>query len=98
MPNAVAAALRRHGIDVVTSAEAGLLSSPDITQLEHARNTGRVIATQEGNFLGLHHRFEHAGIAYCQQGSRSIGEIVAGLMLIYEVFSAEDMVDHVEYI
>lgn len=75
-----------------------MLSSPDTTQLEHARIAGRVIATQDGDFLGLHYRFAHAGIAYCEQGSRSIGEIVAGLVLIYEVFSAEDMVNHVEYI
>jgi hypothetical protein len=98
MPNAVAAALRRHGIDVVTTAVAGLLSAPDIVQLEHARNTNRVMATQDGDFLGLHYQTTHAGIAYCEQGSRSIGEIVEGLVLIYEAFSAEEMVDHVEYL
>lgn len=98
MPNAVAAALRRHGIDVVTTAEAGLLAAPDAVQLEHARNTGRVMATQDGDFLGLHYRATHAGIAYCEQGSRSIGEMVEGLVPIYEAFSAEEMVDHVEYI
>ena len=98
MPNAVAAALRRRGIDVITTPEAGLLAAPDTMQLEHARQNGRVLATQDGDFLGLHHRESHAGIAYCQQGSRSIGEIVAGLVLIHEAFSAERMVDHVEYI
>ena len=58
-----------------------------------------MIFTQDEDFLRLHHAQQpHAGIAYCKQGSRSIGQIVAGLVLIYEVLTAEEMVGQVEYL
>ena len=91
-------ALRRRGIDVVTAAEAGLIGAPDTVQLAQARAAGRVMFTQDGDFLGLHRQQPHAGIAYCKMGSRSIGQIIAGLMLIYDVYEAEEMVDRVDHL
>lgn len=40
----------------------------------------------------------HPGIAYCPKDSRSIGEIIDSLILIWEVCEPEEMVDQVEYI
>lgn len=40
---------------------------------------------------------EHYGIVYAPQG-KSIGEIVRGLMLIYEVLDKEDMKNHIEFL
>jgi hypothetical protein len=39
----------------------------------------------------------HAGIAYAPQGA-PIGTIVSGLLLIYNVLSAEEMTNNIEYI
>jgi hypothetical protein len=95
---AVARGLRQRGVDVVTAAEAGLLSAADTAHLEFALRQGRTIFTQDDDFLRLHAAgFEHAGIAYAPQGT-SIGDIIRGLMLIYQVLDGEDMRGHVEYI
>jgi hypothetical protein len=34
---------------------------------------------------------EHAGILYCRQQTRSLGDIVRGLILVWEVYEAEEL-------
>ncbi len=95
----IADALRRRGIDVTTTLEAGLLGADDSDHLAFALSQGRVIFTNDSDFLRLHDAgAEHAGIAYCHQQSRSVGEIVRFLELIWEVFESSDMRNHVEFI
>ncbi|MCO6490256.1 MAG: DUF5615 family PIN-like protein [Phaeodactylibacter sp.] len=66
--------------------------------LEYALKEGRVIFTQDDDFLKLHAKgLEHAGIVYSPQGT-SIGNIVRGLELIYRVLSPKDMHNHVEFL
>jgi predicted nuclease of predicted toxin-antitoxin system len=99
IPYAVAQALRRHGIDVLTASEAGLLHTPDAEILVRSRAAGRVVVTQDRDYLRLHQQqHAHAGIVYCDQGTRSIGQMVTALTLIYEVLTTEEMVGRVEYI
>lgn len=96
--NAVAEALRRRGVNVRTTYEAGLLGASDKDQLSFAKNEHRVPFTQDDDFLRLHASGEsHAGIVYAKQGT-PIGEIIRGLMLIYEVLDAEDMKNHIEFL
>ena len=40
----------------------------------------------------------HAGIAYCRQETRTIGEMIAALTLIFDVLDAAEMSGAVEYI
>jgi len=90
--------LRRRGVDVMTVTEAGMRGRNDKAQLAFALNTGRVIVTQDRDFLRLAaNGIPHAGIAYTPQGA-PISAIVSGLLLIYSVLSAEQMMDSVEYI
>lgn len=97
--NAIAIALRSRGIDLTTTSEEGLMAAPDEVQLEFALSQGRVIFTQDTDFLRIHAAgVAHAGIVYCQQGSRSIGEIVRGLILIWELIESEEMVGCVEFL
>ena len=99
VPNAVALALRRRAVDVRTAEEAGLLGAPDEDYLAHSRAAGRVLVTHDSDFLRLHRQNQrHAGIAYSQQGTRTIGELVAGLVVIYEVLDSGEMVGQVEFI
>lgn len=49
----IATALRRYGIDVTTTVEAGLRSVDDNGQLAYARREGRVIVTHDEDFLRL---------------------------------------------
>ncbi|MEB3249143.1 MAG: DUF5615 family PIN-like protein [Merismopediaceae bacterium] len=97
--NAVAEGLRRRGIDVTTTPEQNLIGVSDREQLTFAFEQGRVIFTQDNDFLKLHQaNIPHSGIAYCHQGSRSIGEVVKTLALIWELVDSEDMVGHIEFI
>lgn len=68
---AIANGLRRHGIDVTTTSEAGLIGAPDEEHATYALSVGRVIVTQDRDFLGIHAaKIPHAGIAYCRRGTR----------------------------
>jgi uncharacterized protein DUF5615 len=98
-PRAVAAGLRRRGIDVTTTPEAGLLEATDDEQDAYALTQGRVIFTQDEDFLALHaSETRHAGIAYCKKDTRTIGEIIRGLVLIWEVYDPEEMENRVEFL
>lgn len=96
----IARALRTYGIDVTTTVEIGLRSATDTVQLEYARNAGRVLVTHDADFLRLAaaEEVDHAGIAYCHQNKRTVGEIVRTLILIYELMSPDEMRGQVEYL
>ncbi len=65
IPFAVAAGLRRRGVDVGCAAETGLIAVGDEEQLSFAAQDGRVLVTQDADFLRLHRAgVAHAGIAY----------------------------------
>ncbi len=96
---AIADGLRRRGVDVTTTPEAGLLSATDEQQVAHCLAQGRVLFTQDRDFLRLHAAgVAHAGIAYCDKDTRRIGEIIQALILIWEVLEREEMTNHVEYL
>lgn len=95
---AVVHGLRQRGVDVLTVSDARLLSATDEDHLARARAEGRVLFTQDPEFLRLHAAgVAHAGIVYAPQGT-AIGDIIRGLMLIHQVLESEDMKDHVEYL
>jgi uncharacterized protein with PIN domain len=95
----VADGLRRRGIDVTTTTDAGLSSATDADQLAFARSQGRVLVTHDADFLRLHRGGRlHAGIVYCHQREGSIGDILRGLLLIWELLAPQEMENHVEFI
>lgn len=95
----IADGLRRHGIDVTTTVDAGLLQAEDEEQFAYATMKGRVIFTQDADFLRLNATGSpHPGIAYCQRESRSLGEIIRNLILVWEIYDPEDMRNRVEYL
>jgi uncharacterized protein with PIN domain len=90
--------LRRRGVDVLTVREAGLLGASDEEHLKRALAEGRVLFTQDDDFLRLHAAgVEHAGIAYASQQA-SVGEVIRRLMLIHDVLEADEMKGNVEYV
>jgi predicted nuclease of predicted toxin-antitoxin system len=95
----IAAALRRHGIDATTTVEAALRTANDDVQLDYARARGRVIVTDDADFLRLGAGdTQHPGIVICRRQFLSIREIIRGLILVYEVLTPEEMVGRVEFI
>ena len=98
MHHAIARALRRRGIDVITTGDADLIGATDEHQLAHGRVHGRVIVTHDDDFLRLHSQGrQHAGIAYFPR-TRAIGEIVTALFLLHDVYDSADMTGRVEYL
>ena len=86
-------------MDVTTTRDAGLNAAPDSEQLAFARSQGRVVVTHDAGFVRLHRRgHPHAGIVYSQQGERSIGDTLRGLMLVWERLTPQDMENHVEFL
>ena len=62
--------LRLRGIDVKTVRQAGLLGADDEAHLDAARSEGRVMVTQDADFLRMHARSSaHSGIAFAAQGT-----------------------------
>jgi predicted nuclease of predicted toxin-antitoxin system len=97
--SALARALRRFGIDVETTSDAGLIGASDEAHARHAQANGRVIVTDDSDFKRLHVQIpSHSGIVYFPGGGRPIGEMVESLRLIHAVYSAEEMVGRLEYL
>jgi uncharacterized protein with PIN domain len=97
--SAIAHGLRLRGIDVTTPNDANLLGAADESHVEFARSEGRVIFTNDADFL----RFasigiEHSGIAYCSRGVRSIGFVVRHLCLMHDCLKPDEMHGKVEYL
>jgi predicted nuclease of predicted toxin-antitoxin system len=96
--HAVAEGLKRRGVDVLTTYAADMLGASDEKQLAFAIKEERAVFTQDTDFLKMHATGkEHYGIVYAPQG-KSIGEIVRGLMLIYELLDKDDMKNHIEFL
>jgi predicted nuclease of predicted toxin-antitoxin system len=95
---AVIKGLRQRGVDVLSVPEAGLLGASDEEHLSRARSEGRVLFTQDDDFLRLAAAgHPHEGIVYAPQ-HMSVGEIVHGLMLIFQVLEPVDMRSHIEFL
>ncbi len=96
---AIAGGLRHHGIEITTTPEVGLIGATDEEQVAHARLESRVIFTQDRDFLRIHAAsVPHAGIAYCEKGTHTIGEVIAALILLWEVYEPEEVRKRIEYI
>jgi hypothetical protein len=78
---------------------AGLIGATGTAQIEFAASSGRIMPTQDDDFLPLHARgVAHAGIAYGQQQSMSIGEMLRRVVLIHDLLSPEEMAGRVEFL
>ena len=94
---AIATGLRQRGVDVTTTPDAGLRGAVDENHIAFAISKGRVVVTKDADFLRLHAAgVEHLGIVYIPSGPLSIGAIIRGLILIWEIYEPEDMVGHLE--
>lgn len=98
MGNDLARALRRAGVDITTTVEVGLRTHSDEAQLAFALREKRVLVTHDQDFLRLAAQgVSHAGIVFCYH-SRSLSQIIEGLLLIQGVYSLEEMFAQVEFI
>ncbi len=88
--HAIAEGLTLRGIDVTTTVSAGLLAASDERQIEFGKAQGRVIFTNDADFIRFGRRTsKHSGIVYAAQNTRSIGEIVGFLCLLNDCVTPE---------
>lgn len=95
----IAAALKRRDVDITTTQAVGLRTVQDDSQWAFILRERRVLVTHDAGFITRAlETHDHPGVAFCQVGSRSIAHIINMLVLISEVYSAEEMVGRIEYL
>jgi hypothetical protein len=98
-PTAIAVQLRLQGIDALTAHESGLRGAADIDHVRIAMEHGRVLVTEDDDFLKLAMSgYDHSGIAYFPGGVRNISDVVNALALVHCVYSADEMIGLIEYL
>lgn len=96
---AIADALRRRGIDVTTTVQVGLRTMSDDAQFAFVRANQRVMVTSDTDFLRFaRSNSDHPGIVFVSKNSGSTGNVIKGLILIYEVLLTDEMKGHVEFL
>jgi predicted nuclease of predicted toxin-antitoxin system len=93
VPKAVSRQLLNRGVDIVRCEDVGLGDASDTIHLEYATHEGRVVITNDADFVRLHKEWQtdgkvHAGIMYCLshvQGEVGVGKIVNVVMLYHEL-------------
>jgi hypothetical protein len=101
---AVVRPLRQHAIAVETAVEAGLRTALDAQQIAHVLATGRVLVTGDHDLRDqlaalTRQGGHHPGVLFLPARKRNqIGAIVFSLRLVHAIYSAEEMVDRVEFI
>ena len=99
MHSAVAVGLRRRGIDVTTTVEAGLMRTSDPEQLAFALAQRRVFVTRDRRILrSVVEGVSHAGIVIARSGRGVIGPTVLALAHMHRRVSSEQMMNVVEYL
>lgn len=100
---AVTEGLRKRGVDVLTAQEDNAQGKPDPVLLDRATALGRVVFTQDEDFLVEAHLRQHsgqhfAGVIYAHQLNVTIGRCIEDLELITKVYEPKDVANCVEYL
>lgn len=99
---ALAAQLRKTGIDAISAPEAGRLTESDISQLSWATEERRVLVSfNVSDFAALHTEWmqnglEHAGIVVSKR--IPIGTMLRGLIRLARSSTAEDAINKLVYL
>jgi len=102
-PLAITLALQRRRVDVLTAKEDGGDLFDDPSLLDRALALGRVIFTQDEDFLREGSRRQRtgesfAGIIYAHQLRGTIGQYVHDLELMAKVYEPEDIANRIEHL
>lgn len=92
---AITGGLRQRGIDVLTVREDGFDRHSDADVLARATELGRVVFTQDVDFIALADEWlangrPFAGIAFAHQLKITIGQAIADLEVVCRVLSADE--------
>mgnify|MGYP005864184487 CR=1 FL=1 len=98
VPMSITRALRRRGFDILTAQDDGAARLPDPDLLDRVTDLGRMLFTQDGDFLAEFARRQrvglpHASIIYAHQ-FEPIGRCVRDLVIILEAVTPEENNNH----
>ncbi|MCI0358522.1 MAG: DUF5615 family PIN-like protein [Planctomycetaceae bacterium] len=101
--SAIRDGLRARGIDVLTTVEDGSTTWDDELILQRATQLGRIVYTQDVDFLRIAHEWadagrEFAGAVYGHQLQITIGQAISDVELIAAIMTADEMRNRVEYL
>jgi predicted nuclease of predicted toxin-antitoxin system len=96
---AVALGLRRRGLDVTTTNEAGLRGATDEAQLAYALRESRVVISHDADMLRLASAgTPHAGVAYCHGQKYKVGQLVLKLLALAGRLPPQAMRGRIEFL
>ena len=100
---AIVNGLRRRGIEVLSTHEAGNIGITDEDQLEYAVAQQACLFTHDDDLLTIADHWqkigkEHSGIIFVHQERLTIGEIIRRVKLIVDILSPEEMKNHIEFL
>jgi len=103
VPRAIAVGVRQRGIDVLTTEADGTADRDDEFLLQRATELGRVVFTQDRDFLVLaadwqRARREFPGMVYAHQLRITIGAAIHDLVLIASLMNPDDIRNRVEFL
>ncbi len=103
VPAAITSALRRRGIDVLTSQEDGTREASDDELLSRAASLNRVLVSQDTDLLRIAHQWQSTGrpfpgVIFAHQQGMSIGQCSADLELIAECCREEELANQVLFL
>ncbi len=95
VPSAITHGLRQRGVDVLTAWDDGYARADDERLLERARLLGRVIYTNDDDFLAIAQRWlqagrTFAGLAYGHSQAITIRQAIDNLEVIAKASNAEE--------
>lgn len=100
---AITTGLRLRGVDVLTVQEDGFDGAPDPEILTRAGDLGRVLFSQDDDFLAIAARRQKegtpfAGVIFGHQLYLTVGDCVRDLEILAKASDPEDLRDSVEYL
>lgn len=103
VPIVVTEALRRRGLDVLTSQEDGTATQDDEGLLARAAEQGRLLFTQDQDFLRIAAEWQREGrsfpgVLFAPQQGMSLGGLVTDLDLLLTCCEPEELAGRVTYL
>lgn len=103
VPQQITDQLRRRGADVLTAIEDGWAEATDDDLLQHAREPGRVLFTQDIRFKALAEDWQRqgrpfAGLVFGHQLGGTIGRFVTDLDLLTQASDTDEWVNSIEHL
>lgn len=103
VPIVVTESLRRKGLDVLTSQDDGTATLDDETLLARANELGRVLFSQDQDFLRIAAEWQRAGrtfvgVIFAVQQGVSLGLLAEDLELLLTCCEPEELRDRVTYL